>query len=240
MNDYFGSRFFRKDDPHLENFVFKLPSVWWSRGYEYNWAAQFVKKNDIVLDAASGVPHPLKYYLADACSQAHACDLDAKIQSSEATIAEIKREYGEAAVEIYKKCYVGSVRFSLSTVTALPYREKSFDKVFCISVLEHLNDFYNRHPALDFLSLAIESSIFPREIYLSLREFKRVLKNDGKIVLTFDYPRINLKYFDRIVNMLGLCYAGDVSFEKPDDVLYSDEHGLYCYRAMLVKQGVIN
>lgn len=81
-----------------------------------------------------------------------------------------------------------------------------FDRVFCISVLEHLHDFFTRHAGWrvpGFLRFA-----FRRDIEQSLREFRRVLTEDGVIVLTFDHPNINLDYLFEVTAGTGLAPPG--------------------------------
>jgi ubiquinone/menaquinone biosynthesis C-methylase UbiE len=57
------------------------------------------------------------------------------------------------------------VQFNVNDLSRLSYDSDFFDVIYCISVLEHLKDF---------------------EIEKILQEFKRVLRNNGLIVLTFD------------------------------------------------------
>lgn len=40
--DVLTTRFFNKDDARVEKIIFPLPSYWWSRFYEYAWAAEFL------------------------------------------------------------------------------------------------------------------------------------------------------------------------------------------------------
>ena len=65
--DQYATRFIRQSDPQTSKLIFKLPSTWWSRPYEYAWADKFVEPGDTVLDAACGIAHPFKFYLADKC-----------------------------------------------------------------------------------------------------------------------------------------------------------------------------
>lgn len=66
----YGGGFFTTGDCHTKKFVFDLPEAWWSRHYEYEWAKQFCAGEDIALDAACGICHPFKFYLADNCKEA--------------------------------------------------------------------------------------------------------------------------------------------------------------------------
>ncbi len=232
------SRFFTKEDLKSDKFVFNLPSSWWSRPYEYIWAANFVKKEDVVLDAASGICHPFKFYLARICDRVYACDTDERINSPSEILKDVVDVFGETAARDLPKGLMDRILYCRASITSLPYEDKKFDEVYCISVIEHLDDFFNKHSSICALR-GILSTWLSHNIYLSLSEFRRVLKDDGLIVLTFDYPRINMGYFRRIVSTLGLTFAGDAFFKIPQAALYSEEHNLYCFRAVLKRRDVV-
>lgn len=234
MNEHCISRFFLKSDTAKHEFLFKIPEVWWSRAYEYGWAGQFAEVDDVALDAACGLEHPLKFFLLDHCREIHACDRDEDILDTEQIKEAMVQAYGRETVEDFPQYYLHKVNFSCSDLATLPYASDYFDKIYCISVLEHLRDLFNKFfwlsplkPLLRFRSRLIE---------LALTEFKRVLKDDGHIVLTFDYPRINLRYFAYLVDNLGFQFSGPVDFTLPDEALYSPSHKLFCFRAVLRKK----
>jgi len=232
--DKMVSRFITRNDPKREKFVFNLPSRshWYSRPYEYAWAAEFAKSDDIALDAGCGISHPFKFYLAEHCHQVHACDIDPRILSPDEIMRAIAEDFGQDEAKEFSRELIYRVRFANCSITSLPYKDAYFDKIYCISVLEHLDDIYNKKPLMLYLR-SIINKFLSHDIYLCLKDFKRVLKKKGLIILTFDYPRINLDYFRRIIPKLGLAFAADVSFELPPSALYSEEHSLYCYRAVL-------
>ncbi len=126
--------------------------------------------------------------------------------------------------------YLEEIEYKVCSLTNLPYDDKTFDRVFCISTLEHLPDRLNKWPAL-----RIVESLLPlkRDIRDSLLEFKRVLRPGGLIVLTFDFPRVNLAYIRRLVEQCDLRFAGDVDFDRPADAHHTAKHGLYCFRTVL-------
>jgi SAM-dependent methyltransferase len=226
-------RFFTVKDPQRDRFILELPKCWWSRPYEYTWASSFVEKTDTVLDAACGVEHPFKFYLLDHCKDVYACDYDERILSRDAILQGVKNVFGETESTILTERYMTDIHYSQSALTELPYPDQMFDKIFCISVLEHLKDFFNKHSMLhgiQFLRFLVR-----HDIYRSLEEFKRTLKDDGLIILTFDYPVINIGYLIKIAGMLGLSFTGMISRNVPRDALYFKEMGLYCYRAVLKK-----
>lgn len=226
-------RFFTKNDPQGDRFVLELPKCWWSRPYEYAWAGSFTKNTDTVLDAACGVEHPFKFYLLDHSKEVYACDFDSRILSRDAILKGVKNVFGEAASKNLPEKYLTDIHYSQAALTTLPYPDRTFDKIFCISVLEHLKDFFNKHSLLygiEFLRFLVS-----HDIYRSLEEFRRTLRDDGLIILTFDYPVINIDYLIKIVEMLGLSFVGQVSRDIPRDALYFNEMSLYCYRAALRK-----
>lgn len=228
------SRFFLNSDQKKSELIFKMPDTWWSRPAEYAWASGFAAADDIALDAASGIEHPLKFYLLDHCRESHANDLDERILSHTAIKKAIVDTFGREIAESLPERYLSDVQFSQGSLTEMPYPDQYFDKIYCISVLEHLSDRFNRW----FWLLPFRRFIpgLSRLIEQSLREFKRVLKGDGSIILTFDYPSINLDYFRWLVKELGFEFSGPVDFSLPTDALFSEKHKLYCFRAVIRKK----
>ena len=124
----------------------------------------------------------------------------------------------------------------------LPFRKDSFDKIFCISTLEHLYDLsmlINKYFPDIFISKKIRRifSIFKlNSIEEVLKEFKRTVKKNGVIILTFDYPSINLKWFDYILKENNLEYKGQVDYSVYKNALYNKDLNLYCFRCILKKK----
>ena len=79
----------------------------------------------------------------------------------------IDETFGKMQETIARQIHKG-VEVKHGNIAQLPYEDGVFDKVFCISALEHIsND--GRQKAL--------------------AEFRRVLKDDGMIILTIDYSK---------------------------------------------------
>ncbi|MDX1279324.1 class I SAM-dependent methyltransferase [Oceanihabitans sediminis] len=206
------SRFFRIDDKNSKTFVLDIADAWWSRKYEYEWAKQFCEKNDVVLDAASGVHHPFKYLLAKNCKEVIASDSDKNILSKKAIISKtkdiLKTNIDEKFLEDFK-----NLSYVHSPLEKMPFDDKKFDKIFCISVLEHT----------------------PRTIVDIFDEFNRILKDDGMLVLTFDFPHIIPKQLEQIIDVKGFECVGDSNFEIPLHPLR--QGALFCFRMLLKKKG---
>ena len=230
--DRLTSRFITPEDPRCDEVVLPLHPAWWSRPYEYSWAGSFAE-GGTVLDAACGIEHPFKFFLVDRVGEVHACDREEGILSRDAIRKGLRETYGEAAAAQLPERYLDCIHFRRASITALPYGEGMFDRIFCISVLEHLEDSFNRHPWIPRVDLL--RSLLKRDIQLALGEFKRVLKDDGLIILTFDYPDITLDYLASVVRSLGLAFAGETNFTHPADALYAESLQLYCFRAVLKK-----
>ncbi|MGO4496110.1 class I SAM-dependent methyltransferase [Paenibacillus sp. 2RAB27] len=211
------SRFFTYEDTKNQDIFYRLPDHWWSRHYEYIWASHFVEKSDIVLDAACGLGHPFKYYLADKCKEVYACDMDERILDSNEIIKELEYYIGKENIDQINLPILSIPKFAVSDISNLPYEDAKFDVAFCISVMEHIED---------------------TEVQLrSLQEFKRVLKDDGKLIITVDYPDVDVESFLSLIAASELQLVGDHDFTKPDNAITSDYYGrdLWCIRFVLEK-----
>lgn len=217
MNDNRVSRFFTLDDPSSDMVLFKFPDVWWSRLYEYEWAKTFVRPGDKVLDAASGITHPFKFYLTTVAAEVHACDIDPRIENPEAVVQAIRESwFGDEVADAVESTYIRKVKLRFGDLTDLPYENGQFDLIYCISVLEELS----------------------KEAQLAaFKELGRILHPDGLLVVTFDYPNIDLDYLRQVLEEAGLHFDAEVYFELPERAVYTPMwNGLYCFRALLRKK----
>jgi len=212
------SRFIRQTDPATDRLVLPLPGTWWSRPYEYEWARQFAQPGDVARDAACGIGHPFKFHLADVCREVHACDLDPRILSEADIRRDVAETMGAEEAARLPSRYFSAIHFARASITALPYPEQMFDKVYCVSVLEHLA---------------------PADLNGALAEFRRVLKDDGLLVLTMDYPSVDPAGLATTLRRHGLALAGPVSFDLPADAIYSDQWHLNCFRVVARKRPLI-
>jgi len=156
----FSSQFLKKNKIALQEYRRKWvadPLHQWSRQYEYPFVYFHVRdyinnqqKSDLkILDAGSGVTF-FPYYL---CSNSpkikvYCCDYDLT--------------HGQIFDNINKNLNLPN-NFFPADIRRLPFGTSTFDIVYCISVLEHTDDF-------DII----------------IQEFKRILKPNGLFIVTFD------------------------------------------------------
>jgi len=132
----------------------KDPFHQWSRQWEYPYVYNKVREvaekgaELNVLDAGSGVTF-FPYYLSNELSDSniHCCDYD-----------DLEKTFDEINSQLNKK-----IKFLNSDLRSLPYERESFHVIYCISVLEHTNE-YER----------------------IIDEFYRLLRPGGSLVITFD------------------------------------------------------
>jgi len=99
---------------------YNIPDEWWSRRYEYPWAAKFIRMNDVVVDAGCGITHFFKYWLAEHARRVYAVDTDMRLLS-------LKHKHP-------------NLELVQASLTDMPIETESVDKIVCISVLEHMKD----------------------------------------------------------------------------------------------------
>jgi ubiquinone/menaquinone biosynthesis C-methylase UbiE len=213
------SRFFTTEDNRMEKVVFPLPSHWWSRFYEYAWASEFCKETDVVLDAACGIPHPFKFYLAGECKEVHAVDIDERITDFMRIMEEVAKTYGQSLNSSDFEKMIDKIDLKKASLTKLPYKNSMFDKIFSISALEHISD-------IDKVK--------------ALEEFKRVLKKSGMVILTIDYSETpeyssaTMDEIEKLANDAGFKLAGEKQLDIPENAI-NWGNSLFCFRMVLVK-----
>lgn len=122
--------FFVNSDARREKLIYDLPESWWSRPFEYEWCINFISPHGVVLDAACGIPHPLKFYLAGVCAEVYACDMDSRVIYPKAIQECIESEIGEKAAKQVIARRTNNLHFAQANLTDLPYEDESFDTVF--------------------------------------------------------------------------------------------------------------
>ncbi|WP_340031409.1 class I SAM-dependent methyltransferase [Paenibacillus sp. FSL K6-1122] len=214
--EFMESRYIRQSDPKTDTLVFPLHPAWWSRPYEYEWARRFARPDDVVLDAACGISHPFKFWLAEHCREVHACDWDERILSEEAIRLDIVSDFGEQAAQDLPESTLVRLHRAQANLAQLPYESGKFDRVFCISVLEHLDT---------------------GTMLRAFREFARVLKPNGQLIATFDVPEMRPDLLETIMAVTGLTIEDKLNVKEPDDAIWSDMYGtpIRCFRAVICK-----
>lgn len=154
---------------------YSIPAEWWSRVYEYPWAARQAEADDIVVDAGCGITHPFKNWLADNCKHVYAVDL---------------------SPDILKIAKPDNMTALCESITKLSIPSGTVDKVFCISTLEHM-----------------------AERKAALVELARILKPDGKLIVTIDVPTISVDDWLIAVRDAGLSFADIASTRRPSNIL---------------------
>ncbi|MBY0115637.1 bifunctional 2-polyprenyl-6-hydroxyphenol methylase/3-demethylubiquinol 3-O-methyltransferase UbiG [Paenibacillus xylanexedens] len=216
VTEFMESRYIRQSDPKTDTLVFPLHPAWWSRPYEYEWARRFARPDDVVLDAACGISHPFKFWLAEHCREVHACDWDERILSEEAIRLDIVSDFGEQAAQDLPESTLIRLHRAKANLAQLPYESGKFDRVFCISVLEHLDT---------------------GTMLRAFREFARVLKPNGQLIATFDVPEMRPDLLETIMAVTGLTIEDKLNVDEPDDAIWSDMYGtpIRCFRAVICK-----
>ena len=158
------NKFLTYNDKTIADFV-EMPTEWWSRPYEYGFVAQYLNnKNQIIVDAGCGIEHPFKWYAAPKVKKVIAIDLDERIlklkndepitQGDPLTLQMLARKKDAKNIEFIHGSFVTE-------------DIKNVDKVFCISVFEHMT---------------------PADQEKAMINFYDMLKPGGVLVMTLDYP----------------------------------------------------
>ena len=159
------NKFLTYNDKILIDFV-EMPIEWWSRPYEYAFVANYLGKNQIIVDAGCGIEHPFKWYAAARVKKVIAIDTDERLlnlmigqpitQGDPLTLKMLARKGDDKNIEYIH----GSFTTKMEIV-------KNVDRVFCISVFEHMG---------------------PEDQEKAMINFYEMLKPGGVLVMTLDYP----------------------------------------------------
>ncbi len=201
-----NNAFFKTTDPKTEfTGGQKLNPSWWSRAYEYEWASQFCGSTLKVADMGAGWSgRPFKEELADRCKEVYAFDLDPRF---------LELPNDRENLHFIVANFEEEIKF---------IEPASFDRVFCISVLEDLTDYTK-----------------------ALHEFFRVLKSGGLLVVTCDskydaekdlpkYPGVSFnKLFDAIQDA-GFHLPDGMDFDMENAVNHPDWN-LACWHMVITK-----
>lgn len=165
----------------------------WSRRFEYPWVVKNgdFQKSHKVLDAG-GCSSILPYRLAQLCESVTIVDYDSEAWAN-FTKTETHGRLGQ------------NISFVAGDIGDLPFADETFDRVVCVSVLEHM----------DLPSLAVQ-------------ELLRVLRPDGRLILTMDVTE-NYRYNHTVSREVAEHIASLLDLEVPESpedlvVCTIDEH----------------
>lgn len=189
------NKYFTYEDKKIEKLNdFEIPKEWWSRFYEYAFALDFLKEGETILDVGCGIEHPFKFYAMNKVKKVVAIDKDSRINS-------LKREYRDSNLEFVN-------------ADILNYKsEVKFDKIFCISVLEHTQSF----------------------LIEKMKNIKNLLSDKGRIIITCDSPILRAEKLIDIAKSINLKLVGKNEYESVENAIKSERYNLNCYSMILRK-----
>jgi 2-polyprenyl-3-methyl-5-hydroxy-6-metoxy-1,4-benzoquinol methylase len=155
----FSDKFLKSNERHLLKYKYKWskdPFHTWSRQWEYLYVVknimEYVSVNNRqtkILDAGSGVTFlPCYIHMKFNETDIVCCDSDLSLTNIVCNI---------------KKSIQNQVKYTISDLRSMPFRNEAFDIICCISVLEHTG--------------GIEDIV---------GEFKRIMTRKGILIVTFD------------------------------------------------------
>lgn len=174
----------------------------WSRRWEYPYVASSIRKNPAhILDAGSGITF-FPFYIAGFGHHVYAIDHDPRLKKYYDCL---KGNFGMSAKDNNTSAQ-GTLNFSIQELSSLSFEDNKFDFIYCISVLEHSSE---------------KEAI--------LREFARVLKPSGILILTCDISLdgstdISLPDFFSMLEVVDSIfeYRSVPSFQMDADTLTTD------------------
>lgn len=128
-----------------------LCSLHWSRQFEYPWAIMNsnLSKDDVCLEAGGGYA-PFKYGLAKRCQRVISID--------------INKESQKMAFQSTMRMGINNIYYFNESIQDFKYEDK-FDKIYCLSVLEHIEEEQIQRSCIENMFQLIKPG---GEIYLSL------------------------------------------------------------------------
>ena len=158
--EIFSNNFLERNISCLANYSRKWvadPLHQWSRQWEYpfvfkkilEYTSGYPSSNIKILDAGSGMSF-FPYFISSNIDNAKitCCDSDSSLKDIFSNVVHHSKS---------------QVDFIIDDIGKIPYKENTFDIIYCISVLEHTENFEQ-----------------------IIREFKRLLKYNGILIVTFD------------------------------------------------------
>ncbi|MFQ5877856.1 MAG: methyltransferase domain-containing protein [Acidobacteriota bacterium] len=185
----------------------------WSRAWEYPWAVLAADLGDRPLRVADvgGGGSPFAHYLARHGHEAHV--VDPSLDQGSSFVFDPARGPYRNLRSLAKRLLFGALgirslwglppphgsaplRYHAAGAESLPFPDGHLDRVFCLSVIEHI----------------------PRHLWAScMREFERVVRPGGRLILTLDMETsdANDRLYARLIDACTLRLLGDPHFEVP-------------------------
>lgn len=182
-----------------------------ARRWEYPWAIinADIKNGDRILDAGCGCS-PLLLYLYKKGCICYGLDNKFSYEINPLSFCTRKNKIAQKLSRHYPfyfwinphgteglcnpaKTLGFKVNYIKGDMISLPFNDNSFDRIFCISVLEHLSK---------------------EDILKAAKEFNRILKIEGLIILTVDCWGTGLLWQD-FIQASGLSLFGESAFGPP-------------------------
>jgi len=173
--------------------ILRSNQLWMARAWEYPWALlnSHISPNTKILDVGSG--HSLfPLYLAQKSRNVDSIDTDAKqIEMLCPALADILKV---------------KVNYSIGDALSLSAKDDTYDYVYCISVIEHLEEEVENGIPINRHTNKLDRK--------AIKEFIRVIKPGGRVILTLDYASrsISRRSFD-------FDYVKDLIEEFSDNLL---------------------
>ena len=165
--------------------ILRSNQLWMPRAWEYPWAVlnSDVSPSTKVLDVGSGWSL-IPLYLAQRGGIIDSIDTDEKQM----------KILSPALADILKL----KVNYFVDDALNLSAKDNTYDYVFCISVLEHLEEEMENGKYVNWHTNKLDR--------MAIREFIRVIKPGGRVILTLDYASENVSqrsyHFDYVKDLI--------------------------------------
>ena len=185
----------------------------WSRAWEYPWAiiVSALRGSSLRTIDVGGGNSPFPEYLSNLGHESYVIDpsLDEGVSSIISKEKGIYQNLRSLFFFFLAKCigvnvlwglpsrkHKSSVHYYPYSATDIKFRDNYFDRVFCLSVVEHI----------------------PEQLWkLCIKEFERILKPGGRLIITLDMgpEEAYAKQYFRLIESCSLDLLGSPDYEVP-------------------------